>query len=207
VLTVVSQRVKFTIELEHSTTVDFSADFAEGFVLGSNISASIFSFEFGVGHPGLNTAATSTSAQSSASNVRVGEFLQKEKQAAGKIIRPYHVPADLENPHLFTKPDFRQYKKLRDTVLTKVLNPNGRVRLGAGGNKATLLAIKLRLIQEATSAPTGPSTAALTDAQVWDLLKKQELGTTASDWKPNFLQVDQITDFKTRNPRHQYASK
>ncbi|SEG53209.1 hypothetical protein SAMN04489712_10679 [Thermomonospora echinospora] len=141
VMTVVSRRTKYSLELPYATTVEFSADEAE--VTIDTRTAKVYSIEFGVGHPGLqvlNTATTTASTTGSSS----GGGTPKGKPTRVLVERPYHVPADLRNPDLFTKPDYVQYRTLRDQLLTHLFG--SKPDLQPGGNKAHTLATILKLI-------------------------------------------------------------
>ena len=52
-LVVTAQRVRYSLELAHSLTVDFSADSVIGTDLRTGRSRSVYTVEFGIGHPGL----------------------------------------------------------------------------------------------------------------------------------------------------------
>ncbi len=148
-LTVVSNRDTFTMTLADGTQIDFSADKATG-RLGDGRSATVYSFEFGVGHPALTQAATTSgpttggdgeTAKSLSVKDRIGQF----EGAAPQIVRPYHVPADLVNPAVFAQPDYQQFVVLLHAVVADVFQLDIK-RLELGGNKAHDLAKLLGLI-------------------------------------------------------------
>ena len=160
-LTVVSHRVKFSMQLASSTAIDFSADFAEAEHEGRK--ATVCSFEFGVGHPGLTTASATSGGGSNGDspNINIGaqtlRTMKEHKRQAqlaelNLIHRPYHVPADLDNPALWDKGDYAEYKRLRDRLITELF-VTSKQTLTAGGNKATLLAEQLGLFSKAQRAP------------------------------------------------------
>jgi len=143
-LVVNSNRVKYTFTLENSTTVEFSADEATATFNGK--SATLHCIEFGVGHPGLfigqGSGAQGSGAQTSAAPVQ-----QQPPGGTPLIMRPYHVPADLDNPALFDKRDYHQYQALRDSVLTYLFE-TPEPKLEPAGNKAQRLAHDLGMTKE-----------------------------------------------------------
>ncbi|GAA2356038.1 hypothetical protein Cme02nite_49040 [Catellatospora methionotrophica] len=148
-LTIVSKRETFTMTLANGTQIDFSADKATG-RLGDGRSAAVYSFEFGVGHPALTQAATSggptTGGDGDApKKTSVKDRINQFVGAAPQIVRPYHVPADLENPAVFDQPDYQQFVHLLNAVVGKVFQLDIQ-RLELGGNKAHDLAKLLKLI-------------------------------------------------------------
>ncbi|MFC7762644.1 hypothetical protein ACFQY4_34830 [Catellatospora bangladeshensis] len=147
-LTVVSNRDTFTMTLANGTQIDFSADKATG-RLGDGTSATVYSFEFGVGHPALTQAATTGGPTSGSDGETVKKVSVKDRigQFAGtpQIVRPYHVPADLVNPAVFEQPDYQQFVKLLHAVVTDVFQLDIK-QLQLGGNKAHELARLLSLI-------------------------------------------------------------
>ncbi|WP_328498907.1 hypothetical protein OHS59_43755 [Streptomyces sp. NBC_00414] len=138
-LVVDSKRVKYTFTLENSTTVEFSADEATATFNGK--SATLHCIEFGVGHPGLFIGQGS-GAQASATPVQ-----QQPPGGTPLIMRPYHVPADLDNTALFDKRDYRQYQALRDSVLAYLFETPDP-KLEPAGNKAQRLAHILGMTKE-----------------------------------------------------------
>jgi hypothetical protein len=106
VFTVVSTRVKYGMKFDDSTVVEFSADSSDGTRTdGMGGKKTVYSFEFGVGHPGL-TAGNTPTAMSMAR--RIAQFdstdgvvptpggAVKVELERRPITRPYHVPDDLE---------------------------------------------------------------------------------------------------------------
>lgn len=63
-----------------------------------------------------------------------------------RIIRPYHVPADLTNAAVFKQADYKQFLVVRDAIIRDVLGLNLKM-LELGGNKAHDLAKLLFLIK------------------------------------------------------------
>ncbi|TDC35130.1 hypothetical protein E1211_16350 [Micromonospora sp. 15K316] len=149
VLTIVSNRDTFTMTLANGTQIDFSADKATG-QLGDGRSATVYSFEFGVGHPALTQAATTGGPTTggdgeTTKKVSVKDQIGQFEGAAPQIVRPYHVPADLVNPAVFKQPDYQQFVTLLHAVVTDVFQLDIK-RLELGGNKAHDLAKLLGLI-------------------------------------------------------------
>ncbi|MFC1436586.1 hypothetical protein ACEZDB_38735 [Streptacidiphilus sp. N1-3] len=148
-LVVNSNRVKYTFTLENSTTVEFSADEATATFHGR--SATLHCIEFGVGHPGLfigqGSGTQGSGAQGSGTKASVAPVQQQPQGGTPLIMRPYHVPADLDNPALFDKRDYRQYQALRDSVLAYLFGtPEPKLELA--GNKAQRLAQILGMTKE-----------------------------------------------------------
>jgi hypothetical protein len=134
-LVLTSNRVKYSMELDNSTTVEFSADAATATY--GNQTATLYAIEFGVGHPGLvvnTTAAITVDAPESSSGAVT--------PTVPRITRPYHVPEDLTLA-LFNKPDYLQFTALRDQLLPSLVTGLGKLTLG--GNKASTLAQKLKM--------------------------------------------------------------
>ncbi|MEV7226145.1 hypothetical protein AB0M79_03840 [Polymorphospora sp. NPDC051019] len=154
VLTVVSRRWKYGMKFDDATVIDFSADVATGTLPGEEAEAVVYSFEFGVGHPGLTAGGTPTALSMAK---RIGQWdardgiapapdgAKKFTASARPITRPYHVPADLDSPRLFQKADFTRYKTLRDALIAEVFKLD-QGKLAVGGNKASVLARELKLI-------------------------------------------------------------
>ncbi|MEU3506403.1 hypothetical protein ABZ733_00540 [Streptomyces longwoodensis] len=143
-LVVHSKRVKYTFTLANSTTVEFSADEATA-AFGTK-SATLHCIEFGVGHPGLFIGQDS-GAQGSADPVSAAPVQQQLPGGTPLVMRPYHVPRDLDNPALFEKRDYRQYQALRDSVLAHLFK-TAEPKLEPSGNKAQRLARLLGMIEE-----------------------------------------------------------
>jgi hypothetical protein len=140
-LILISKRIKYSFELAHSTTIDFSADMATATNDKSGVSQTIYSIEFGVGHPGLFVQDTPASGGTPAP----APAQQHAPAQQPAVARPYHVPADLDNQALFSKPDYLQYQHLRDQVMTYLFG-SATPELKVGGNKANTLATMLGLI-------------------------------------------------------------
>lgn len=138
-LVVNSKRVKYTFKLEHSTTVEFSVDEATATFKGKT--ETLHCIEFGVGHPGLFISPGS-GAQGSGTQASTAPAQQQPPTSTPLIMRPYHVPADLDNPALFEKQDYHQYQTLRDTVLAYLFD-TAEPKLELAGNKAQRLARSL----------------------------------------------------------------
>lgn len=149
VLKVTSTRVKYAMQLvEDTTVIEFSADRAVGEGISDatsgNGSATVHSFELGVGHPGLNTANTPGGSGGSVRS-RVSA-----SSSAGTIVRPYHVPDDLFHSRhgeaVFAKPDYRQFRSFSDDLVSYL--GLAREDLKPGGYKASVLAHKMGLVKE-----------------------------------------------------------
>ncbi|MBA3531328.1 MAG: hypothetical protein H0T73_05335 [Ardenticatenales bacterium] len=163
VMQITSTRYKFLMELAHSTAIDFSADEAEGSVIDKSTGKldekikpeKVYSFEFGVGHPGLTATNTASGGGSDGGGKSVKDRMamfgqstqEKAKELSGEIARPYHIEKDLENPALFEKGDYGQYRNLRDKVIAEAIGFK-KGDLGRGGNKANVLAKKLGMIPD-----------------------------------------------------------
>jgi hypothetical protein len=138
-----STRTKYSFELEYATTIEFSADEATVTIEGRPIT--IYSIEFGVGHPGLQVLNTQTTTANTTSGS--GGTTAPKMGRAEKILvqRPYHIPTDLKNPALFAKPDYLQFQRLRDQMLIRLFG-SADPDLQPGGNKAHTLAGLHKLI-------------------------------------------------------------
>lgn len=163
-----SQRTKYKLWLENSTMIDLSVDAASGHIDGYEAEPVVYSFEFGVGHPGLSTGVSGgglseedpvtlklqqdiedidTSQKEGTYDLRThgtkpGKLTQiknRQEKTNTLVHRPYHVPKDLDNDRLFQKDDYIQYKNLRD-LLIKDLFGLKKDKLDRGGNKAKVLA-------------------------------------------------------------------
>ena len=147
VLTIESTRHKTLMKLEGSTAIDFSADEATGSANGRT--GTVRSFEFGVGHPALVASATGGAPGSS---ISPSAMLARDKmsQLDLAVTRPYHVPRDLDNPALFKKFDYGQFKGLRDAIVKDLFKFSGLTR---GGNKSQKLGIATGLITEQQIIP------------------------------------------------------
>jgi hypothetical protein len=163
---VTSTRTKYKLWMPHGTMIDLSIDEAEGKMEGYNKKAKVWSFEFGVGHPGLSTSAgggsrlseedpelnklmrqqeqesvKETSSRSSGQSIEQ-KIEERKKETSAFVHRPYHTPQDLENPTMFAREDYKQYMALRDKMMKELFefsNP-----LEKGGNKAKVLARKIQ---------------------------------------------------------------
>ncbi|MGH1551990.1 hypothetical protein ACRAWF_07030 [Streptomyces sp. L7] len=142
-LIVNSKRVKYTFTLENSTTVEFSAD--EATATFKDSSRTLHCIEFGVGHPGLFIGQESGAQGSGAKASAVPS--QQPLVGTPLIMRPYHVPDDLDNPALFEKRDYHQYRVLRDTMLNYLFG-TPEPGLEPAGNKAQRLANMLGMTKE-----------------------------------------------------------
>ncbi|MEV0608528.1 hypothetical protein AB0I61_19375 [Polymorphospora rubra] len=161
VLTVVSERWRYTMRFDDATVIDFSADRAVGRRPDGGAEATVCGFEFGVGHPGLTAGGTPTAMSM---RKRIGQWdshagiaptptgARTFESRPRPITRPYHVPADLDSVLLFGKADFNRYRTLRDALIREQFGLD-RSTLVPGGNKATVLAHKLGMIRPATGAP------------------------------------------------------
>jgi hypothetical protein len=148
VMTIESERSKFAMKLMDGTVIEFSADKATGTAIRvKDRTAKVCSFEFGVGHPGLNAATTATSiVLGDATTEAPTEATPEPKRgAAPTIIRPYHVPLDL-NFTLLTKTDYVQYVALRDKIIADLFQLDV-AKLERGGNKARTLAVMMDVIK------------------------------------------------------------
>ena len=164
-----SQRTKYKLWLVNSTMIDLSVDAASGHIDGYDAEPIVYSFEFGVGHPGLSTGSSGGGGLEEEDPValKLNEDMKKidEVQKNGTydlnvhgtkpgkltqlknrqektntlVHRPYHVPKDLDNERLFEKDDYVQYMNLRD-FLIKDLFGMKKGKLKRGGNKAKVLA-------------------------------------------------------------------
>jgi hypothetical protein len=165
-ITVTSTRTKYKLWLADSTMIDLSVDKAQGEMDGFEKSDDhvVYSFEFGVGHPGLATGATGSGGlqeqdpkvdklrkelsqysetQINSKAIKNTQIKNRLEQTNKLIHRPYHVPKDLENESLFEKGDYQQYKNLRDTLIAQLFKMD-KSKLERGGNKAKLLAEKIK---------------------------------------------------------------
>ncbi|MFJ3230062.1 hypothetical protein [Streptomyces sp. NPDC086787] len=145
-LVITAQREKFSFELENSTTIEFSAD--KAWVEQGGTKKTVYTIEFGVGHPGLSVqgggtgGGTVTEAGSSSTTTT-----STTTSSHPVIARPYHVPHDLENQGLFAKPDYAQFRTLRGQLLSHLFGDEAS-KLEPGGNKAHVLALLLGLIKK-----------------------------------------------------------
>ncbi len=142
VMTVVSERHKYSLKFPDATVIEFSADKAR---CGK---AELFSFELGVGHPGLTAGNTATALSM---GKRIAQFnsnvglaptpmgAKKFEAKARPITRPFHIPQDLTNRRLFQKADFLKYLSVREWLITEIFGLDIR-KLTPGGNKASVLA-------------------------------------------------------------------
>jgi len=182
-LAVSSIRTKYKMWLANQTMIDFSLDKAYGSTdeIPKSEDNVVYSFEFGVGHPGLVASASGAGLAEEEqspelSRIKVLEERQKTEPTKGReallaakqaeyqktrsrlVHRPYHVPKDLENPSLFAKGDFAQYQNLRNDIISKLFRLD-RGALLKGGNKAKVLAEKMGLRVGPASAPPKASPA------------------------------------------------
>jgi hypothetical protein len=168
-LTVISKRTKYKLWLENSTMIDLSVDEARGQMDSVEPSDDhvVYSFEFGVGHPGLSTGATGSGGLAEedpklkklveerdkakkegnlgSQTIKSDQIKARQSKTSQLVHRPYHVPKDLENESLFKKDDYTQYKNLRDAIIAKLFEMD-KTSLDRGGNKAKLLAQKMGLL-------------------------------------------------------------
>jgi hypothetical protein len=157
-LTVRSERTKYKIFLADSTMIDFSADEAWGSTekIPETEENKVYSFEFGVGHPGLVAGATASTGGLAEEDPKLKELESRESSVSKEsmirdhvsqrnalVHRPYHVEKDLLNPTLFGKSDYQQYKNLRDAIMGKLFKYSEKPL--KGGNKAKVLATKMGL--------------------------------------------------------------
>jgi hypothetical protein len=156
-LTIKSTRYKFSFTLPNQLKIDLSVDYARGFQGDNEEKAAqvsrLFCFEFGVGHPGLGGLVTQGGAGSTTVSTVDKPDLSRQmpaserlnlENAANYVTRPYHVPTDL-NPRLFAKADHKEFRLLRDTIITEVFGLDPKT-LHPGGNKAHAVAKDLKLI-------------------------------------------------------------
>ncbi|GAA2435275.1 hypothetical protein GCM10010191_57370 [Actinomadura vinacea] len=144
-LVVTAQRVRYSFELAHSTTVDLSADTATGTDPLTGRSRTVHTVEFGISHAGMFTDHGTSAeppplaAGSGTANGTGG--------AAGRVLvtRPYHVPTDLDAPELFAKRDYLQYRDLRDRMMHHLFGYAAK-DLALGGTKSHTLARLLDLV-------------------------------------------------------------
>ncbi|MFB4319661.1 hypothetical protein [Actinomadura sp. 21ATH] len=169
-LVVTAQRVRYSFELAHSTTVDLCADSATGADPVSGRSRTIHTVSFTLAHPGFFSSDTSVPEPlfppSPGTTARAGRDVRIPAAAgpalatgtpavpavpAGPpsrralVTRPYHVPTDLDDPALFDTPSYLQYQEARDRMLHYLFGYASK-DLAPGGNKGTALARLLRLI-------------------------------------------------------------
>jgi hypothetical protein len=162
-LFITAQRVRYSFELEHSTTIDLSADSATGTDPATGRSRTIHTVAFGITHPGLRLDDTGSSSSSGSSTGNGagrrghGAAGHGENAAGGNgsgavaarrrvlVTRPYHVPADLENPALFEHRDYARFQELRDRMMHHLFGYAAK-DLAIGGSKAHTLAVLLRMI-------------------------------------------------------------
>ncbi|MEZ3178288.1 CYTH domain-containing protein [Streptomyces pimonensis] len=132
-LTVHSTRVKFSLQLDNATTIEFSADTSHATTPDGRESSQIHCLELGVGHPGLFVADAAAGGPGTGTTVAA--------QEAPLFTRTYHLPKDLV-PELSAKADFRQFTGLRGMLVPVLLGPD---KTTPGGNKAQMLARDLKL--------------------------------------------------------------
>jgi hypothetical protein len=160
-LTVRSERTKYKLWLANSTMIDFSADKAfgsTGAIKEDPERNVLYSFEFGVGHPGLTASATGTGGIAEEDpklleiekiqhevtrESRKRDYLTSQKPS---LHRPYHTPEDLRYARLFEKDDYKQYMNLRNIIREKLFALSDKPL--KGGNKAKVLAQKMGLIEK-----------------------------------------------------------
>jgi hypothetical protein len=170
-LVVTAQRVRYSLELAHSMTVDFSADTATGTDTLTGRSRTVHSVEFGIGHAGLYVdeetaagplyAAVSNGAGAKAYRIppgRIGYSTNAPRPRPGPgthgvaetarrvlVTRPYHVPTDLDDPELFARRDYLQYRDLRDRMMHHLFGYAAK-DLTLGGTKSHTLARLLDML-------------------------------------------------------------
>ncbi len=154
-----SKRTQYKFKLNGATVIDFSADEATGFVESDkSTTCTVFSIEFGVGHPGLTAAGTGSSSDlgevdpemeeveaMKESQVKSSRQIDLGQKRRGLIHRPYHVPRDLDLPRLFESEDAKKFRALRDKMMEELFKIK-RADRKVGGNKAQLLAQMLGII-------------------------------------------------------------
>ncbi|MFI0351833.1 hypothetical protein [Actinomadura sp. 9N407] len=167
-LVITAQRVRYSFELAHATTVDLCADSATGTDPLTGRSRTIHTVSFTLGHPGFfarDTVAPAPPHRSPAGPAiqvaheiqvpaAVGTGLATGTPAVAEppvpdrrvlVTRPYHVPTDLDDPALFNAPDYLQYQELRYRMLHYLFGYASK-DLAPGGNKAQTLARLLEMI-------------------------------------------------------------
>ncbi|MFC5754769.1 hypothetical protein, partial [Actinomadura rugatobispora] len=160
-LVVTAQRVRYSLELAHSMTVDFSADSATGTDPVTGRSFTVHTVEFGIGHEGLcvddessGPLYASFSGGAGARAYRIppgrvggGNGTRRPAVAARRVLvtRPYHVPSDLDDPELFGRRDYLQYRDLRDRMMHHLFGYAAK-DLALGGTKSHTLARLLEMI-------------------------------------------------------------
>jgi hypothetical protein len=130
-------RTRYTMRLADAVVVEFSADATAART--ADRSARLHSFEFGLAHPGLYVEPGTSSSGGTLSGPALFEYASKGVVGASSapppdFTRTYHVPADLEDPSLFAKPDFVRFHKLVDNVIGTVFDLD-RAKLTIGGDK------------------------------------------------------------------------
>ena len=168
-LTVTSKRTKYKLWLVNTTMIDLSVDEARGEMDGypKRNDDVVYSFEVGVGHPGLSTGSTGTCGLSEEDprllqlqkeledipdeslgpkTIKLDTIKRRQQKTSTLVHRPYHVPEDLNNPRLFEKDDYKQYMNLRDDLINRLFGMD-KTQLGRGGNKAKLLADKIKTVK------------------------------------------------------------
>ena len=159
-LFVTAQRVRYSFELDHSTTIDLSADSATGTDPVTGRSRTIHTVVFGIAHPGLFRGGASSSGPLTGgaglaalgATAATRERTPDQSNGSGAaprrrvlVTRPYHVPADLDDPALFEKPDYAQFQELRDRMMHHLFGYAAK-DLAIGGSKAHTLAVLLNMI-------------------------------------------------------------
>lgn len=146
-LVVTSTRDKYSMKFTDNTVLDFSADTAVGTFGGH--SATVCSFELGVGHPGLTTAGTTTFASMDSQIAfwgQKGSFSQRGKEQRPLITRPYHIWQDVCNKSVPHKSDYVFFCVVRDLLLRRYF-AIAEGELAPGGNKGSELAAMLGIIE------------------------------------------------------------
>ena len=192
VLVLTSTRRKFVFHLAGGPQIEFSADVATGTLadekqldqLGikwAKPTASVCSFEFGVGHPGVTGASAGGTSQTTNASAKPMTLAEKasffgtqgggfkggtqpaSKSSAvtptsttstpqlnepGKFVfgRPYHVPADVDNPELVHTADYEKFVQVRDRLMKLIQSGIQGLELAPGGSKASLLAREMGLV-------------------------------------------------------------
>lgn len=183
ILMITSERRKMALQIIGGPKIDFSADVATAtLVPGAELppdlvlddSATVCSFEFGVGHPGVGGSAAVSARTDGGPRPQTGEQPGSGKagvRVVGKqgfenlssifngsgpkgtgsppeyvFGRTYHVPADAQNPDLLTSPDHLEYQRLRKSLMEKIKAEIKELEVEPGGSKATLLARRMGLL-------------------------------------------------------------
>ena len=82
-------------------------------------------------------------AQTSGSTISTPQLNQPGKFVFG---RPYHVPADVDNPELVHTADYDKFVEIRDRLMKLIESGIQGLELAPGGSKASLLAREMGLV-------------------------------------------------------------